>query len=111
MTNDDMEQIWKRLGLDELRQALVTVVVSAQRFEQALRKLPSCNACARVGLLENIEDSGKTLGSEVIDLTVLAATLKNAVAKTEKTKEQLEKNVLHSCGCGEQKCSCHNERD
>ena len=109
MADDDNEQIWKRLGLEELRHALVTVVASAQRFEQALRKLPDCDACARVALLENIVDSGKTLGSEVINLTALTGTLKKAVAETEKIQEQLGRNASDSCGCGDSKCNCHKE--
>jgi signal transduction histidine kinase len=60
-------------------------------------------------LLEDIEESGKTLGSEVINLAALVATLKKAVRETEKIQAAFAENAPHPCRCGEPTCNCHNE--
>jgi len=41
------EELWERLGLEELRAKLQQVHMLEQQFEAALRTLPDCPACAR----------------------------------------------------------------
>lgn len=104
----DSEDIWRRVGLDQLRQALVSTQNLAESFEQSLRALPPCNACARVSLLEQIRTTGGRLSGEVTSLSVLADTLKQAVAAAEKTQIDLIANAPYPCQCSKGQCTCHD---
>ena len=103
----DSEDLWRRVGLDELRQALGRVHGLTERFEQALHTLPPCNACARVNLLEQIHTAGRHLSGEVTSLAVLATTLKQAVAAAEQTQAELAANAPDPCRCSFGQCTCH----
>ncbi len=104
----DSEDIWRRVGLGELRQELVRTQSLMQEFEQALRTLPPCNACARVSLLEQIHAAGRHLSVASGGLSVLAGTLKQAVAAVEQTQTELMANAPASCRCSSGPCSCHD---
>src|SRR3989338_3167269 len=93
------EDLWRRVGLDELRQALVRTQGLIQEFEQALRTLPPCNACARVSLLEQIHTAGRHLSGEAASLSVLAGVLTQAVAAAEQTQTELAANAPSPCRC------------
>ena len=104
----ESNEIWKRVGLHELRKELQNVVASAERFELALRELPSCDKCAKLALLEHIQNTGRKLGTQVASLSVLAESLKSTVEITENIKTQLTENIPQSCKCQGKKCSCHH---
>lgn len=101
------EDLWRRVGLDELRQALVRAQGLMERFEQALRMLPPCNTCARVNLLEQIHTTGRHLSGEVTTLSILAGTLKQAVAAAEQTQAELVADAPEPCHCSSGQCTCH----
>ena len=101
------EDLWRRVGLHELRQALVRTQGLMQEFEQALRTLPPCNACARVNLLEHIHAAGRHLSGEVASLSALAGTLKQAVAAAEQIQTELAANAPAPCRCSSGQCTCH----
>ena len=104
----DVENIWKRVGLEKLRQQLRQVIVSSKKFEQSLRSLPACNECAKVVLLEHIQKTGRRLSGQVVSLTTLAETLKSTLKATEHVEKILIENAPPPCKCGSQKCSCHH---
>lgn len=103
----DSEDLWRRVGLDELRQTLVRTQTLMQQFEQALRTLPPCNACARVSLLEQVHSAGRHLSVEAGSLSVLAGMLKQAVAAAEQTQTELAANAPPPCRCSSGPCTCH----
>lgn len=103
----DTEDIWRRVGLEELRHALVRARGLMERFEQALRTLPPCNTCARASLLEQIDTAGRHLSGEAASLSVLASTLKQAVASAEQTQAALVVNAPDPCHCSSGQCTCH----
>lgn len=103
----EIEELWKNIGLEELRSALGRVDVSFRRFEKALAALPACNECAKTALLSEIETSGTELGGEVVGLLSLAGTLKAAVAAVEKTHAEFLQNCPEPCRCSGPTCTCH----
>jgi hypothetical protein len=103
----DSEDIWRRVGLGELRLALAQVSELSREFERVLQSLPSCNQCARVALLEQIHGAGKALGRQALSLTVLAESLKGAVATAEQTQAELAEHAPYSCRCPATPCTCH----
>ena len=103
----DAEDIWKRIGLEKLRESLRAVNALSGQFETALRKLPACNQCARSEILKRIKTSGTDLSGEVVSLSVLASSLQNALVTAEKAKKELCKNAPNPCECSGEKCSCH----
>jgi hypothetical protein len=105
----DSDDLWRRVGLDELRQALARVENLSSGFEKALRTLPPCNTCARVSLLEQIQTAGRHLSSEAASLSVLAGTLKQAVSAAEKMQAELATNIPEPCQCSSGKCICHDD--
>lgn len=102
------EQIWKRIGLHELRSALENVVKAAQRFEQALEELPTCDECAKLALLEHIQDTGRKLGTQAASLSVLAESLKGTESVAENLKLSLIERAPKPCKCRGKACSCHH---
>jgi hypothetical protein len=76
-------------------------------FEQALRTLPPCNACARASLLEYIHTAGHHLSGEVASLSVLAGALKHAVAAVEQARTELSATAPAPCRCSSEACTCH----
>ncbi len=54
----DSEDLWKRIGLDELRQALAEIERLSRQFVQSLRVLPPCTTRVRVTLISQIGDTG-----------------------------------------------------
>ncbi len=108
-TNIDSDELWKRVGLEQLRRTLVRVQDLVKHFKQALHTLPPCNSCARVALLEQISMTGRKLSGEVTSLSVLAATLKQAVAIAEHTQIELTADALKPCECTGGQCLCHDE--
>lgn len=103
----DSEDIWRRVGLEELRRALVQVTDQMKGLEQVLRVLPPCNACARGQLLEQIQTAGSHLSRELVGLTVLAGSLKGAVTTAEQAQAELAANAPDPCRCSSGQCTCH----
>jgi hypothetical protein len=103
----DSDDLWRRVGLGELRNALQRVERLTRTFEQALRALPPCNTCARGSLLEQIHTVGSHLDRELVGVTVLANSLKEAVAAAEPTREALAAGAPAPCQCGRGPCTCH----
>lgn len=103
----DAEDLWRRVGLDELRCALVRIECLTKQFEQALRALPPCSRCARVSLMEQIRETGGRLSGEAGSLSALAETLKRAVAAAEQTQAALAANAPEACHCTTSRCTCH----
>ena len=104
------EELWKRVGLHELRDTLEQVTILMNRFEQALQALPPCNHCAQAALLEQVHRTGNQLSGQVVSLTVLAETLKQAVAVSERAHEMLSASQLTPCRCPSGPCTCHEQR-
>lgn len=108
LSDPDIDALWKRLGLQELREALIRTEGLARNFEAALKALPSCDDCARVALLDQIRKTGGALSSETVSLSVLAVNLKEAVAVAEKAQAGLAANAPTPCHCPEDQCTCHD---
>ncbi len=102
------EQIWKRIGLHELRSALENIVKAAQRFEEALGQLPTCDECAKLALLEHIQNTGRKLGTQATSLSVLAESLKGTETVAENLKSSLIEHAPKPCKCNGKECSCHH---
>ena len=111
--NDDIaasiNKLWQKLGLQELRERLKEVVSSAEGFEQALKALPACDKCARLILLDQIERTGRKLGSEVISLTAMAETLKSVGQAAEDAQTKLSQGIPGPCQCREEECVCSHQ--
>ena len=103
----DSEDLWKRIGLDELRKALAEIELLTGQFVHALQALPPCTKCARAKLISQIGDTGTRLGSKTISLSVLANTLERAVGTAEHTQEELLANAPEPCQCATGSCTCH----
>jgi hypothetical protein len=103
----DSEEIWRRVGLEALRQALTQVSGLVKDFERILGSLPSCNQCARLALLEHIQTAGTQLSRQAVSLTVLAESLKGAVAAAERTGVELAEHCPDPCRCPAGRCTCH----
>ena len=103
----ESEDLWRRVGLEELRRTLAQVSDLIKDFERALRALPSCNQCARVALLEQIRGAGEALGRQTISLAMLAESLEGAVAAAEQTKAAFTANAPEPCRCPSGPCTCH----
>jgi hypothetical protein len=104
-----VERIWRRLGLEELRKALQKVEKLSRQFEGLLKVLPPCNDCARSALLEQIRSSGRSLGIEIVSLTSLAESLREAVEAAEKERSQLMEAPPVPCICPAGLCTCHSQ--
>ncbi len=102
------EQLWKRIGLHELRNALENIVTAAKRFEQALRELPTCDECAKLALLEHIQNTGRKLGTQVVSLSVLAESLTGSADVAQNLKSDLIEHAPQPCKCSGKVCSCHH---
>ena len=102
-----ISELWKSVGLEELRLALRKVEEECGKFENSLRALPECDQCARVALLEQIQKTGKELGGEIISLVTLSETLKQAVGTAEEAQVVLSQNCPPACCCKSGKCPCH----
>ena len=107
---EEVNRLWRRIGLDDLRLHLENVNSLAHGFEGALQALPTCSECARATLFEQIRETGSQLGSEVISLSALAETLKEAVAAAEALQSELVKNPPPPCRCEGNPCFCHSRR-
>ena len=105
----DTADLWRRLGLDELRRSLQHVEGLIHSFEQIVRTLPPCNGCARLKLIAQIEATSKQLSGEVAGVSALAETLKAAVAVAEHTQTELSANAPEPCQCSAGQCTCHEE--
>ena len=106
-TELDTKALWRRVGLDELRQALVRIEELMYGFENALRSLPPCNACARAKLVERIQSDSHRLSREMTNLSVLAESLKDALSTTEQCTTDLTTNPPVPCQCTGGQCTCH----
>ncbi len=102
------EQIWKRIGLHELRSVLENVTNAAKSFEQALRELPTCDECAKLALLEYIQNTGRKLGTQAASLSVLAESLKGSADVAQNLKSNLIEHAPKPCKCNGKVCSCHH---
>lgn len=102
------EQLWKRIGLHELRSALENVANAAKRFEQALGELPVCDECAKFALLEHIQNTGRKLGTQAASLSVLAESLKGSADVAQNLKAGLVEHAPKPCQCSGKVCSCHH---
>lgn len=106
-TGMDAEQLWRRVGLDELRQALRRIEELMYGFEKTLRSLPPCDACARAKLVERIQSDSNRLSREMTSLSVLAETLKDTLGTTEQCTAALTANPPAPCRCTGGPCTCH----
>jgi hypothetical protein len=104
----DSDDLWRRVGLGELRNALKQVERLTQTFEQALRALPPCNTCARGSLLQQIHTASSHLGRELVGVTMLASALKEAVVAAEQTHAELVAHAPNPCRCATGPCACHD---
>ena len=108
MTNSvDIERLWRRVGLQELRQTLKKVGTLMDSFGQTLKSLPSCDECAKAVLLEQIRATSNQVGVEAVSISVLAETLRESVTVTEKATAQLNANAPDPCRCAGEVCRCH----
>ena len=103
----DSDELWRRVGLAELRQALVRTEELMVRFEQTLQTLPPCTTCARAKLLEQLERQTGRLAQEMTGLAVLATTLKQTLVTLEQAEAALQQNVPAPCRCRTDVCTCH----
>lgn len=103
----DTDELWRRVGLDELRKVLVRIEELLYGFEKTLRSLPPCNACARAKLVERIQSDSNRLSREMTGLSVLAETLKGALSTTEQCTAALTANAPAPCRCTGGACTCH----
>lgn len=104
----DSDAIWTRVGLQELRRSLATVEQSIAIFERALQGLPSCNTCARSQLLQRLQAASNHLGRESISVSMLAETLKQAMATAERAQHSLTTPPPSPCRCVAEPCRCHS---
>ena len=102
----DSQDVWKRVGLEELREALRRVTTLVEEFEGALKALPPCDACARAALLERIETSGRRLGGAAISVSTLADVLRRAQSTAERARQELARCAPEACACPPGQCSC-----
>lgn len=105
--NSDIEELWGRVGLEELQQAVGKIHQLMCDFEETLKGLPSCNQCAKAELLERVRVAGTRLSSEAVSLTVLAESLKEAAAIAEKSRQCLTADPPSPCRCPKGNCACH----
>jgi hypothetical protein len=103
----DTEELWRRVGLQELRQALIQIEELMYGFEKTLRALPPCNTCARAKLVERIQSDSHRLSREITSLSVLAESLKDALSTTEQCTADLTTNAPAPCQCTGGECTCH----
>lgn len=104
----DSEDLWRRVGLGELRKAIVQAEAQVRQFEQALRCLPPCDACARGQLLEQLQLTSSRVGREVAGVSMLAGALREAVTAVEQLPETLAAKTPEPCRCRQgQSCTCH----
>lgn len=106
-TMSDADRLWNRLGLQELRESLKKIGKLANRFEQALRDLPSCDKCATLALLDQIKKTGNELSGETASLTALSETLRQTISVTEKIHNELMADAPVPCRCSQEECKCH----
>lgn len=107
VTQTDLDELWRRVGLGELRGALLRVQELSREFEEALRALPSCDQCARAKLLEQIRSTGGRLSSEAVSLSIMAESVKSTVKAVEDAQCMLETNPPQPCHCPAGECLCH----
>jgi len=103
----DTEELWRRVGLARLREALARVGRLSQEFERLLAALPPCDACARAALLKRLREAGTEVSSEAIYLSVLAQSLHKAVEETHHADRQLGAVEAEPCRCPGGPCTCH----
>ena len=104
----DSDELWKRAELEELRNAVRRAEYAIHQFERVLRALPSCNACARLKLIEQLHSTSNRLGKETVGLAILAQGLKNAMEATERTQSALMQQSPAPCRCTQTPCTCHS---
>lgn len=106
----DSDQLWQQAGLQQLRRSLQQIERASADFTRALRALPPCTACARRQLLDYIESTGRKLGAKSGSLSVLAASLQEALAATEAAASRLREQPPAPCRCREgSACTCHEK--
>ncbi len=108
MTELDTNDLWRRVGLDELRKSLLRIEKSRERFEQVLRRLPPCNSCARAILLETIQKQAERLSVEAGSTAVLASSIKDTLSVIETAHKQLAAEDIPACCCHQGECTCHD---
>lgn len=104
---DDIENLWKRIGLEKLRNSLLKVEELSRSFEETLKDLPKCDPCAKVALLDKIQSTAKELGGEVVGLSALTGTLRESIGVAEEAKARLEQECPENCQCSGEPCKCH----
>lgn len=104
----ESEALWKRVGLEELRAALLRITRLALEFEEALKALPPCDSCARASLLEKIEASGRELGGAAITVSSLADVLRQAQETAEAACKELGTCAPEACACPPGRCACNH---
>lgn len=107
VSREELEELWKRVGLGELRSALEKVEGLRQDLERLLGDLPACDKCARAALMKQIEQAGIRLGGEVMGLTTMAASLQKTLAQAEGAVSQWVSQPAAPCRCAGEPCRCH----
>ncbi|PIQ84645.1 MAG: hypothetical protein COV75_01205 [Candidatus Omnitrophica bacterium CG11_big_fil_rev_8_21_14_0_20_63_9] len=103
----DTQELWRRVGLEQLRNTLGRISRMIVEFEEVLRSLPSCNECARSQLIQQLNQRSTTLSAEFTTLAVLAEGLQQAVAQTEAAHGELLERIPSPCHCASHPCTCH----
>ena len=107
VSQEDLEEFWKRIGLGELRSALEKVEELRRDLERLLKDLPACDKCARAALMNRIEQAGIRLGGEVMGLTTMAASLRKTLAGAEGAVTEWVNQPVSPCRCSGEPCRCH----
>lgn len=105
----DSDELWRRVGLAELRQALVRTEELLVRFEQTLQTLPPCTKCAHSQVLGQLETETAGLSREMTGLAALAHAIRESAVALERTHAQLRRDAPAPCQCRAGTCTCHDD--
>jgi DNA repair ATPase RecN len=105
----DSAELWGRLGLAELRRALIQTEQLMARFEQTLHALPPCTKCAHSQLLQRLETETAQLGRDMTSLSVLAESIRQALQAVEQADASLRRSAPSPCRCTSGSCTCHDD--
>lgn len=111
MVSKETEQLWRRIGLEELRQAVEKTQQAINDFQRAVEALPDCEHCARVALLEKVGHSSAALERSVVGVNVLASVLQEAVAVAGQARQRLALKPPAACRCPGEPCQCEGTPD
>lgn len=111
MVNQEAEQLWRRIGLEELRQAIKKTRQTMDDFERTVEALPDCEHCARAAILQEVGHSSAALERSVIGVNLLASVLQETVAAVDKAKQTTAGRPVTACRCPAGPCQCQEDPD